>query len=85
MRIQLAGPLENKDAFGSSVRLVYEDGQKGPRREIQAGSGYWSQNSAIQVMGHSKEVAAIEVFWFDGTKLTVDIKGTQLNHVIKHQ
>jgi hypothetical protein len=85
LRIQLAGPLENKDAFGSSVRLVYEDGQKGPRREIQAGSGYWSQNSAIQVMGHSKEVAAIEVFWFDGTKLTVDIKGTQLNHVIKHQ
>jgi hypothetical protein len=29
---------------GSRVRVKYSDGSYGPVREIQAGSGYWSQN-----------------------------------------
>ncbi|WP_340105936.1 FG-GAP-like repeat-containing protein [Rhodohalobacter sp. 8-1] len=82
LRVRLIGPPENRNAFGSSLRLVYVDGQKGPRREIQAGSGYWSQNSASQVMGRAQNVAAIEVFWFDGTKQNIDVKDGQLNYVI---
>ena len=32
------------------IRLRYPD-RDGPVREVQAGSGYWSQNGAIQVLG----------------------------------
>src|SRR5699024_11186769 len=39
-RIRLVGPADNRNAIGSSIRLVYEDGQKGSVRTIQAGSGY---------------------------------------------
>ncbi|MFH5884500.1 FG-GAP-like repeat-containing protein [Halalkalibaculum sp. DA3122] len=67
IRIQLIGPPANRDGIGSGIRLLYEDDSKGPYREIQAGSGYWSQNSATQVMGKSGTPSAIEIHWFDGT------------------
>jgi len=73
LRVQLVGPATNKEAIGSSLRLVYKDGTKGPRRYIQAGSGYWSQNSTTQVMGTSREPDQIEVTWFDGTTASVRI------------
>ncbi len=73
--IRLVGPPANKSGIGSSIRLVYKDGKMGPRREIQAGSGYWSQNSTIQVLGVSEEPKKIEVTWFDGTKKTIDLSG----------
>lgn len=71
--VRLDGPSANPDGIGSSLRIVYADGTKGPRREIQTGSGYWSQNSAVQVMGFSKEPSQIEVTWFDGTVATYTI------------
>lgn len=66
IRVLLEGPSNNRDAIGSSIRLVYSDGTMGPRREIQAGSGYWSQNSKTQVMGLGGDPEAVEVTWFDG-------------------
>lgn len=72
LRVRLIGPESNRNAVGSSLRIVYRDGSKGPRRAIQAGTGYWSQNSAIQVMGTSGEPIQIEVTWFDGTVETVE-------------
>jgi hypothetical protein len=42
-------------------------GQKlGPVREIQAGSGYWSQNGAVQVFGLSETPTAVWVRWPGG-------------------
>lgn len=73
LTIHLVGPERNRDGIGSSVRLVYKDGSKGPRREIQAGSGYWSQNSATQILGAKKPPESIEITWFDGTIQTVDV------------
>ena len=68
LRIRLRGPRANPTGVGCRVRLESQDGQKGPVREVQAGSGYWSQNSAVQVMslpnGHSP--AAIWVQWPGG-------------------
>lgn len=84
LRIRLLGPPQNRNGIGSSIRLVYENGQKGPRREIQAGSGYWSQNSATQVMGRAMNVASIEVSWFDGTTQNVEVEDGQLNYEIEH-
>jgi len=84
IRIKLDGPKQNKSGIGSSVRLVYTDGSKGPLREIKAGSGYWSQNSFTQVLGMNQEVEKIEVRWFNNRKQTVDITGSQKNYVISY-
>ncbi len=70
LRIRLAGP----DAVGAMVRLRYEDGSWGPARLVTAGSGYWSQSSAVQVMGRgSKEVAAVWVRWSAGKETEVPV------------
>ncbi|HKS37975.1 MAG TPA: hypothetical protein VJW76_12335, partial [Verrucomicrobiae bacterium] len=37
-------------------------------REIHAGSGYWSQDSAVQVMAPPQPPAQIHVQWPDGKK-----------------
>jgi hypothetical protein len=69
IRIQLIGSRSNRSAVGSSIRLEYDDGKKGPARFIQAGGSYASQNSYIQVIGISvnKSPSVIEVNWADGT------------------
>lgn len=66
LTVRLEGPPRNRDGIGASVRLLYEDGSAGPRREVQAGTGYWSQGSSTQVLGAAKPVAQIEVTWPDG-------------------
>jgi hypothetical protein len=84
--IRLIGPPANRDAMGSSIRIVYADGTKGPGREIQAGSGYWSQNSAIQVMGYAKRPQKIEVIWFDGHKSYINVsQGNGQFYTIKYR
>lgn len=82
LRIKLTGPKQNKTAIGASIRLVYSDGSKGPLREIQAGSGYWSQNSSLKVMGTAGKVKAIEVTWPDGTRQTIPAKPNQMDYTI---
>jgi enediyne biosynthesis protein E4 len=87
IRVKLEGPASNRDGVGSSVRLVYENGVNGPRRDIQSGSGYWSQNSVTQIMGTSTSlgiVNEIEVAWFDGTIQTIDVDSQQNNYIITH-
>jgi hypothetical protein len=49
LRIRLRGPPGNPSAVGAVLRLGAND-KFGPAREIHAGSGYWSQDSAVQVM-----------------------------------
>lgn len=82
--IRLVGPDTNRDAIGSSIRLIYEDGSKGPLREVQAGSGYWSQNSKIQIMGIDKNLSSIEVKWFDGSIQKVNIEEYKQEYRIKY-
>src|SRR4029079_15075308 len=49
LRIRLLGPAENPLAIGPIIR--FKNGERlGPAREIHAGSGYWSQDSAVQVL-----------------------------------
>lgn len=77
--VRLLGPASNTAAIGSGIRLIYDDGRKGPLREVQAGSGYWSQNSTTQVLGYDGDstVEAIEVQWFDGTMRRVETSPDQ--------
>jgi hypothetical protein len=85
LRIRLRGPGENRNGFGSSVRLIYKGGGKGPRREIQSGSGYLSQNSATQVLGTASQPVQIEVRWFDGTTQAVDVSSIEATYDISYQ
>jgi len=71
--VHLDGPAANRAGLGSSLRLVYADGRKGPRRAVRVGAGYWSQGSATQIMGYSQRPEQIGVTWFDGRRETVDI------------
>lgn len=82
-RIRLMGQSSNKDAIGAGIRLVYGDGTKGPLREVQAGSGYWSQNSTVQVLGAKETPEKIEVMWPDGTVQEVDVTENETYYEIQ--
>jgi len=83
--ISLIGPESNQDGYGSSIRIIYEDGTKGPLRSVHAGSGYWSQNSSVQVMGFSKRPAAAEVTWHTGDVQKVELNEGQTEIVIEYE
>jgi enediyne biosynthesis protein E4 len=67
LRVRLAGPPSNPDGVGAQVRLVFGD-RMGPVREVQSGSGFWSQNGAIQVFGSPAAPTAVWVRWPGGTE-----------------
>lgn len=66
LRVRLRGPARNPTGVGAVVRAVYKGGGLGPAREVQAGSGFWSQNSPVQVLGDADRIAAVEVRWPGG-------------------
>jgi hypothetical protein len=70
LRVILKGPELNPWAFGAKIQLAYKDDSLGPVREVQSGSGYWSQNSPVQVMGYNKTVSSVKIQWPDGSKTT---------------
>jgi hypothetical protein len=65
LRVRVQGPPSNPDGIGAQVRLVFGD-RFGPVRELQAGSGYWSQNGAVQVFGFETPPTAVWVRWPGG-------------------
>ena len=65
LRVVLEGPSKNPTGIGARLRVVY-DGSVGPVREIRSGSGYWSSDDAVQVLGVSGEPTAVRVRWPDG-------------------
>ncbi|HEY5489649.1 MAG TPA: CRTAC1 family protein, partial [Gemmatimonadaceae bacterium] len=72
LRVRIAGPASNPDGIGVQLRVVYGD-RMGPVREVQAGSGYWSQNGAVQVMGLSGVPTAVWARWPAGTVTKVAV------------
>src|ERR1019366_2668634 len=68
LRVKLAGPPGNPDGIGAMVRLEC-GGRWGSAREIQAGSGFWSQNSSVQVLGTPESPTSVQVRW-PGGKVT---------------
>lgn len=72
LRVRLVGPAGNPTAIGAQMRLRYGD-RPGPVREIQAGSGYWSQNGAIQVLGRAGEPVFLWIRWPGGREQVVPL------------
>lgn len=75
LRVTLHGPSGNPDGIGAQMRVRYANGQMGPCRAVQAGSGYWSQDGAAQVLGLG-EMAAVGIWtrWPGGKEQTVQLK-----------
>ena len=72
VRVRLLGLSGNPNAIGASLRLM--NGQRsGPIREIQGGSGYWSQNSVVQIMGGTDTPEKLWVRWPGGRVTTTAI------------
>lgn len=82
--VRLKGPPANRAAIGASVRFVYPDGRKGPRRHVTAGSGYWSQNSVTQVLGYARFPTHVEVTWPGGKTTTVGASEGTRRYRIEH-
>jgi hypothetical protein len=62
LRVRLTGPAGNPNGIGATIRLVTA-GKVGPAREIHAGSGYWSQDSLVQVLATPGPPTEILVRW----------------------
>jgi enediyne biosynthesis protein E4 len=72
LRVRLSGPPGNPDGVGATVRLVF--GEKfGPAREIHGGSGYWSQDSPVQILCGQQEPTQVWVRWPGGKTTTSNI------------
>ena len=74
LRVRLEGPDGNPTGIGALVRLEAR-GRKGPAREWQAGSGYWSQNSAVQVIAwpEGQEPENIWIRWPGGKTFSAPV------------
>ena len=68
----LSGSPGNPSGIGTALRLVFGDRQ-GPLRELHAGSGYWSQDSLVQVMAAPQPPTRLWVRWPGGRITTSDI------------
>ncbi len=72
LRVRLKGMAGNPQGVGAQMRLGFGPGQ-GPVREIHAGSGYWSEDSAVQVLGTPQPPTQIWIRWPGGQETTSPI------------
>jgi hypothetical protein len=84
LRVRLVGGPLNPHAIGAVLRMVY-DGSRGPAREVHGGSGYWSQDGAVQVLGleAGKRPAAVWVRWPGGAETTTSLAPGQRELVVR--
>ncbi len=65
LAVRLIGPGENPCAVGAKIRLLAAAGASAVK-EIQAGSGYWSHNSSVQIFGRADQFSEIWIQWPGG-------------------
>lgn len=63
VEVRFRGPAGNPSGIGVRVRAMDAAGNAGPVREIRAGSGYLSQDSAVLVFAGEHLPTALEVRW----------------------
>jgi len=72
LRVRLEGPRGNPHGIGAMARLRFGD-RLGAAREWHAGSGYWSQDSSVQVLALPAAASAMEVRWPGGGVTTTPV------------
>jgi enediyne biosynthesis protein E4 len=65
LRVRIKGPPGNPVGIGAILQFE-SDSRRGPVHEVHAGSGYWSQDSAVQVIGNPDQVRRVRVRWPGG-------------------
>jgi hypothetical protein len=70
LRVRLKGPPGNLTAVGAALRLKLGK-ELGPAREVHAGSGYWSQDTVVQVLATPEPPGELWVRWPGGKAMTV--------------
>ncbi len=81
LRVRLAGPPGNPDGVGAVMRLEF-GGKPGPAREVQAGSGFWSQNSPVQVLGTPESPTGVQIRWPGGKTTRSEIPASARSIVV---
>jgi phage gp37-like protein len=64
--------VSNPNGVGACLRLKFGE-RLGPAREVQAGAGYWSHNSVVQVMATPEPPTHVWVRWPGGKTTTSEI------------
>ena len=82
LRVRLVGPPGNPSAIGAQMRLRYGD-RDGPVREVQAGSGYWSENGAVQILGRAAQPTALWIRWPGGREQVVPLTQGQAEATVQ--
>jgi hypothetical protein len=72
LRVRLRGSAANTTGIGASVRLMFGN-RAGPVREVHSGSGYWSQDSSVLVLGTPEPATAVWVRWPGGKTTTTPV------------
>jgi hypothetical protein len=75
LRVRLRGSLGNPDTIGAVLRWLPAGG-KSPAREIHCGSGYCSQDSAVQVLARPSVPARLQIRWPAGPNHDFEIPET---------
>lgn len=73
LRVRLQGGGENLNAIGAVVRPLFVSGKTGAAREIHAGSGWLSQDSAVPVLAAPEKIESLWVRWPGGSMTTSSI------------
>jgi hypothetical protein len=78
VRVRVDGGPLNPHGIGAVLRMVY-DGSRGPAREVHGGSGYWSEDGAIQVLGleGGKRPTGVWARWPGGRETIVPLAARQ--------
>ncbi|MSU62634.1 MAG: hypothetical protein EXS31_09580 [Pedosphaera sp.] len=72
LRVRLKGAPGNTQGIGAKLRVMNGNAM-GPTREIHAGSGYWSHDGAVIVLGTPTEVTRVWLQWSGGKTVTVSV------------
>src|SRR5262249_1990807 len=72
LRVRLDGPPGNPRGIGVQVRVKHGN-SFGPVREVHSGSGYWSQDSPVQVLANTGPSSQLWVRWPGGKSFTLDV------------
>jgi hypothetical protein len=83
IRVKLRGPTFNSRGIGAVMRLKF--GQRfGPARELHAGSGYLSQDSAIAVMATPEPATSLWIRWPGGKETSTTLADSAHEVVVNH-
>jgi enediyne biosynthesis protein E4 len=75
--IRFVGPENNPDAVGVRYRI-----DSGPTREVHAGGGWLSQNSAVHVIPRSTGATRVQIRWPGGRKAEYELAAGAAEYVV---